>query len=126
MKKACVYCGKIHDKGYICSKKPKYSNKFEAFRNSGAWQKKRKHIAERDLYCCRICFLNFFDEKPNDFDIECHHIVPLAEDYEKRLDDSNLITLCHTHHKQAENGLISRDYLRSLIPPEQVKIPTCI
>lgn len=117
MKKACSYCGKIHDKGYICSHKPQYNGKFDKFRKSRTWQKKQHEIAERDLFCCRICILSFFDGIPN-FDISVHHIIPLSEDYERRLDNDNLITLCSTHHKQAERGEISRDYLRSLIPPE--------
>ena len=37
-----------------------------------------------------------------------HHIVPLVEDYEKRLDDDNLITLCSRHHEMAEKGDIDR------------------
>ena len=117
MKKVCSYCGKIHDKGYICSHKPQYSGKFDKFRNSGAWQRKREQIYERDLYCCKVCALTFFDGIP-DFDISVHHIIPLSEDYERRLDNDNLITVCGKHHKQAERGEISRDHLRSLIPPE--------
>ena len=118
IKKVCSYCGRIHDKGYICSHKPQYNGKFDKFRNSGAWQRKREQIYERDLYCCKVCALTFFDKTP-DFNIECHHIIPLAEDYNKRLDDDNLITLCHAHHEQAERGALSRDYLRSLLSPRE-------
>lgn len=117
MKKACSYCGKIHDKSYICDKKPRYVNKFEKFRSSGGWQRKREQVFTRDMYCCRICMQSFFDRAPN-FDIGVHHIIPLSEDFELRLDDNNLITLCQEHHKRAERGEYSREYLRSLIPPE--------
>ena len=43
-----------------------------------------------------------------DRDTSVHHIVPLVEDYEKRLDDDNLITLCSRHHEMAEKGDIDR------------------
>lgn len=120
MKKACKHCGKVHDKSYKCSKKPvkiKRSTEFDIFRSSYAWQKKREAIKKRDNFCCKICFLNIFNKKIDNFYIEVHHIIPLAEDYSKRLDDDNLITLCEQHHKMAENGVISRDTLYKAIRP---------
>lgn len=48
-------------------------------------------------------------------ELEAHHIVPIEEDYELRLEDDNLITLCAAHHRLADAGKISRDYLRELI-----------
>lgn len=52
-------------------------------------------------------------------DLQVHHIVPLSEDFEKRLDESNLITLSRLIHKRAEDGTISREELWKLIsiPP---------
>jgi hypothetical protein len=41
--------------------------------------------------------------------------VPVEEDYSKRLDNDNLITLCNFHHKMAEAGQIPRDELKKLI-----------
>ena len=43
-----------------------------------------------------------------------HHIVPLEEDFERRLDDTNLLTLCERHHKAADRGEIDRDTLFAL------------
>lgn len=43
--------------------------------------------------------------------LEVHHIIPLAEDFDRRLDDENLITLCQAHHKAAERGDVDRDTL---------------
>ncbi|MBR5948617.1 MAG: HNH endonuclease [Clostridia bacterium] len=48
-------------------------------------------------------------------DLEAHHIVPIEEAYDLRLDDDNLITLCSIHHRLADSGRISRDHLRDLI-----------
>ena len=44
-----------------------------------------------------------------------HHIIPLEEDYNKRLDSDNLITLCRYHHELAEKGEISREELQEII-----------
>ena len=41
-----------------------------------------------------------------------YHCAPeAAVDYDRRLDDDNLITLCRYHHEKAEKGLISRKKL---------------
>ena len=49
-----------------------------------------------------------------------HHIVKLSIDFDKKLDDDNLISLCRYHHELADKGVYSYDYLISLaksIPP---------
>ena len=47
--------------------------------------------------------------------VETHHIIPIAEDYNKRLDLDNLITLCSFHHKMADKGEIPREVLFDLV-----------
>ena len=44
-----------------------------------------------------------------------HHITPIQEDYEQRLDGANLITVCQTHHEMCEAGIIDRDTQRMLV-----------
>ena len=58
-------------------------------------------------------------------DVEVHHITPLNEDYDLRLDNDNLICLCRYHHELAEKGQISRDLLKKLacLPPENPPLP---
>ena len=41
--------------------------------------------------------------------------MPIEEDYNKRLDDNNLITLCRYHHKMAETGEIPREELQEMV-----------
>ena len=41
-----------------------------------------------------------------------HHIVPITDAWDDRLNDDNLITLCREHHEMAEQGKISRETLR--------------
>lgn len=47
--------------------------------------------------------------------IEAHHIIPIAEDYDARMDEDNLVSLCRQHHEQAEQGAISRQKLFELV-----------
>jgi 5-methylcytosine-specific restriction endonuclease McrA len=45
--------------------------------------------------------------------LEVHHITPIVKNWQKRLEDSNLITLCVPCHKKAELGEIGkRDLLK--------------
>lgn len=110
---------------YICEKKPKKfqnkqkSNNIENFRSSYEWKCKRKYIKKRDKYLCQACFNNLFGtiRKINTENLSVHHIRPLRTNFELRLDDSNLITLCDIHHELAENGRITAETLLSILPP---------
>lgn len=120
MLKSCKYCGGIHEEDYICSAKPETKTKEHTiavdFRNTYKWKKKREKILQRDRYLCRECLYNHAITTKW---LEVHHITPIVEDYDKRLDDDNLITLCSLHHSQAERNIISREHLREIIisPP---------
>ena len=48
-------------------------------------------------------------------DLQVHHIVPIDEDYSKRLDSTNLITLCPMHHKNAEQRIMAKEELLKMI-----------
>ena len=69
-------------------------------------------ILERDYHCCRMCAKAGII---NSRELSVHHIVPLAADFDMRLDDDNLITLCRYHHEQAERGVLSARELRRLV-----------
>lgn len=119
----CPYCGVVK-RGHKCINKPKRKEKDtkeRKFRNTKGWAKKSKEIRERDKYLCQVCLSGTYDTfyQVNYKDLEVHHIVPLKEDYNKRLDNDNLITLCKFHHKMAEKGEISREELKNLIRPSQ-------
>ena len=47
--------------------------------------------------------------------VEVHHIDKLQENYERRLDERNLISLCPYHHKMADNGEIPKQVLFDLV-----------
>lgn len=121
MLKSCKYCGRIHDSKYICPNKPirnKYKKtKEDRFRNTKAWQRKRDQIKDRDKGLCQVCIRKLYNtlKQYNYADIEVHHITPLREDYELRLDDDNLVSVCKYHHELAESGQIPREILRDMI-----------
>ena len=121
MYKTCQWCG-IVPLDHVCPHKPKViykrkDGKLDRFRSSRLWQRKRDEIKERDLYLCKACAANIQPviKAYNYKDLEVHHIIKLAEDYEKRLDNDNLITLCVLHHKMADRGQISVQRLKKLI-----------
>lgn len=137
MLKSCSYCGRIHKQGDICQKKPKkqYKNKrkcndfelkYNQFLSSFAWQKAREEVKERDLYLCVMCVAEGRLDGKRQYDpqiLEVHHIIPVKEDWDLRLQKNNLITLCKKHHTDAEMGKIRREELRKKIKyPPGVKI----
>lgn len=123
MKKTCSICNKIHDINKICKRQyhKKLNTQEVSFRNSYSWKIKRTQIKIRDLYLCRVCLQNkmISKDKFNHQNIQVHHIVPIQEDWDKRLDSNNLISLCAYHHRQAEDGIITKEELSKIIsiPP---------
>lgn len=121
MKKACPYCGSIHDRKYICDKKPqiqkRQKSKEDIFRWSYDWKAMREYIMRRDRYLCVACFNNLPGtvRRLNNEELSVHHIRPLKTNFELRLDEKNLITLCRFHHEKAENGEISAEKLLKIL-----------
>lgn len=121
MKKSCSFCGKIHEKNEICTKKPvfKRGDREDRFRWTQAWKDKREYIKQRDRYLCIACLNSMYGtvRRLNSDELSVHHIRPLRTNFELRLDDDNLITLCSVHHELAEKGAIKAEELIKLIPP---------
>ena len=120
MYKTCSHCG-IVPENHICPyrtyRKKERDTQATRFRSSKAWTNKSIAVKKRDLYLCAVCMTGKY-HTINTFNydkLSVHHIIPLAEDYNKRLDERNLITLCSYHHKMAEDGEIPRDELLELV-----------
>ena len=64
--------------------------------------------------CCNAQLVGTIN-RYNTQNLSVHHIVPIEEDYNRRLDDDNLITVCDVHHELCEAGEIKRDQQRELI-----------
>lgn len=128
MLKSCSYCGRIHDSKYNCEKKPqKFKKKYEkdTFRSSSAWQKKAEEIKERDNYLCQICIRNLYGTmtRLNSMGLSVHHAIPLKINYELRLSNDNLITLCAKHHEMAESGEIPLNEILNIIRQQEKDPP---
>lgn len=115
----CSYCG-IVPRGHHCphkTYKKKDDTEANKFRKSKRWTNKSIEIRQRDKYLCKVCMANLYNtiQQFNFKELDVHHIVPINEDYNKRLDNDNLITLCRYHHKMADDGKIPRKELQKLI-----------
>lgn len=121
MKHYCTICHSIHEGRCQPLRYAECRRNSEAdrFRNTRAWRRAAERIRQRDHNCCRVCLGAGVIECR---DLSVHHIVPIAADYGRRLDDGNLITLCRYHHERAENGQISRRELLN-IASEPIRLP---
>ena len=117
MYRSCSDSGRIHPEDKMSKRVDKKNTKESQFRNTNAWIKKRNLIKKRDKYLCQLCLKDNVYTYDN---LQVHHIILIAKDYNKRLDSDNLITLCRMHHEQAEKGIISKEELYELleVPPE--------
>lgn len=126
MLRSCQYCGRIHDSKYICrykTRRNKRTTDADRFRWTSLWQRKREEIKERDLYLCQICIRELYNtiNKYNTEELEVHHNIPINEDYNKRLDNDNLLTVCHYHHEMCEKKEISREEIQRIIMEQEEK-----
>lgn len=119
MLKSCKYCGRIHDAKYDCGKKPVYSKKgdrVDKFHSSHRWTKLAIDIKQRDHYLCQAC-LHDLDGEGVRYTIEnlsVHHIESVEEEWYKRFDYDNLITLCREHHEMAEARRLDQEKLQEI------------
>lgn len=106
--KICSRCGKILPVGQRCTCQPAYRrdyNKFRrdkrirSFRASDTWKRVRLAVIERDEGLDQYV-LHETGELKAGFSV--HHIIPLSEDWDRRADPSNLITLSDDTHASIE------------------------
>lgn len=95
------------------------------FRNTQAWREKRRGIVNRDKALCQLC-INGLYTLPNtrilNQKVQVHHIIPINENYDLRLDSNNLICLCTYHHSMAEHGGVTRKELIDLARVQEKKV----
>lgn len=112
MYRTCSKCGKVHKYGEKCSVGRSYiATRERGLRSTYKWLKKSLEIRTKANYLCEVCkdkgIINYKS-------LEVHHINSIKEYEEGLLDDYNLICLCTKHHKEADEGLIKKDYLFNL------------
>lgn len=124
---SCKYCSLLHKRGEVCPNKPLSNYKKDTtanrFRNSRVWRKKAEAIKKRDSYLCQCCIRQFHNtiRQYNYDDLSVHHIISIAKDESKKLDNDNLITLCRFHHGESEKGAISIDVLLKITDEQNNK-----
>lgn len=67
----------------------------DSFYKSKEWTRLAFEIKARDNFECQICKSQGGLQRHK---LIAHHIRPLSNDYDKRLDKDNLITVCHACH----------------------------
>ena len=112
MYKSCSKCGKIHPANERCPVGREYKGgKERELRKRYAWQKKSQQIRQDAGGLCEVCLdMGAINYKG----LEVHHIERLKDAPELLLEGENLICLCQKHHKMADRGELSKDYLKNL------------
>lgn len=122
IKKICPRCGGYHNVGEQCPKRINYQKKPTAanrFRQTYIWRQKAEDIKKRDNYLCMYCKEHGRYTFKN---ISVHHITPINADYDRRLDDDNLITLCAECHSKADRGDIEAKELYDIVNNDKENI----
>lgn len=82
-----------YNRAYNAFKRDKEANEFY---HSSDWKDVRSMILQRDHYLCQECKRNGIIHQGN----TVHHIIPLRDDWSKRLDVDNLEVICPTCHNK--------------------------
>ena len=106
--KICSRCGRILPVGERCSCQPAYrrdyqkfrrDKRIQEFRNSAEWRAMRNKILIRDDNTDQYILHTTGALRPG---FSVHHIIPLSERWDLRLDEHNLITLSDDTHASLE------------------------
>ncbi|MBE1727410.1 HNH endonuclease [Lactobacillus plantarum] len=83
-----------------------HDEKTNTFYHSIEWRSIRESALKRDHYLCQVCRRNGIIKQGN----TVHHIIPIKNDWSKRLDMDNLETICPSCHNQEhfEKGFSSK------------------
>lgn len=115
---SCPRCGRVHERGRCpLARQPYDSSKRtdeQRFRSTSAWQKLASWTKDRDRRLCLAC-LHEDPPRLTTSGLSSHHIVPIKENWDERLDPDNVVTLCPLHHELAESGEIPADRLAAWV-----------
>jgi 5-methylcytosine-specific restriction endonuclease McrA len=88
-------CGSTHPKGQRCPVKQRERDRLRGptIYHTRRWKEARAKVLARDGHCCRECGTSQ--------ELAVHHVEPVSEGG-AFWDLDNLVTLCITHHNQAD------------------------
>lgn len=117
----CSECGREIPKGEKCSvctrekykiyNKSKRDLKSTIFYNSSEWKRLRDYVYRKYSNLCLKCLIK--DNKIIKANV-VHHILSIETNWEKRLLEDNLITLCHTCHNRIHSGKYDESKINDL------------
>lgn len=115
--KICTSCGRKIPEGSACPcrkirkaegnrlyDKHQRDRRSTTFYNSAEWERTRQHVLNMDKYDVYL-YMTQGKVVPAD---TVHHITPLRDDWSKRLDVSNLMSLHHDTHSTIEREYAAR------------------
>lgn len=73
-----------------------WDKKYKKFYNSAAWKRLRRTVMIENNWACANCERNSIYVRADVVD----HIIEIKDDWDRRLDISNLEPLCHLCHNQ--------------------------
>lgn len=73
----------------------RYAELYQGFYNSSEWKELRKQVLVDSCYLCSECKKQGKIKEAN----TVHHVVPIEEDWSKRLDYNNCIAVCGSKKK---------------------------
>ncbi|QNR08245.1 HNH endonuclease [Macrococcoides canis] len=101
---AAAGCETLIDKGQYCDehrpkkKKQRFDSNNKSFYRSQVWNDARTYVLQRDRHTCQSCGKFVMGKQAH-----VHHIVPIRENPELKLDVNNLILYCNKCHKKIED-----------------------
>jgi 5-methylcytosine-specific restriction endonuclease McrA len=75
--------------------------------NSPEWRRARVRVLDRDDHCCQRCGASEAELTARGARLAVHHMTPLSMGGDA-LDETNLITLCHSCHNTVESARPTR------------------
>lgn len=123
--KRCSHCGKRIETGSECPcikerykkyRKLRNDKKEQVFYSSGIWIIKRDKIKDKfkgiDIY-------SYFILGKIEFSSTVHHIEPIKDNWNRRLDDDNLIPLTDSNHRKIhkimDNSEIDKEKIQKIL-----------
>lgn len=95
-------------------RKPTYGHErtgADRLRFTSRWKRKSLQVRDDAHWMCEVCR----DQgKVTTGGLEVHHIEKLREDPDGLIEDGNLVCLCRPHHGMADDGGLTKEYLRGL------------